>query len=211
MTTHATLLTPQFFGMLEPGALELCDFFYLPSEAAVPVERFAITADGRRHEFAVKFDTYKPALILLYLAVMAKGLTYPIGPEAKKLLTGYYGQELVENARKLTSGDTVLHRLLGVDAVVELELRGSYTLPESKGRTLEEMIRYAWDSREILEPDSVSPLVRQAVHLFLEGERLHLLPICDTADPDVWPSRIWKERVHQIAQRIHYHRAPIAA
>lgn len=198
------LLTPQFFGMLEPGVLELCDFFYLRTEADVPVNRFTITSDGRRIEFVVKFDTYKPTLLLLYFAVLAKSPTYAIGEEEKKLLVSYFGKELVSEAESGRSGQTLLGMLVGREVQVELELRGSYVLPESKARTLEEVIHYAWERLDDLDPDRVAPLIHHAVHLFLRGQQLHLLPIADTADPEVWPSRIWAERVWEIAGRINH-------
>lgn len=212
METVRIMFQPEFYGMPDLGSRELCDFFLLRSESAVPVELFAITSNGRRQEFLVKHDNYQLVIFLLYLAVEARSREYMITKVQRQRFVSYYGQDtVIRVASGAPTGHTLLTLLLSERAGVELKLRSGYALPDPRGRTLEEMIKFAWLCQNELEPDSHAPLIRKAIDLFLKGIPRELLTIIETDDPNVWPSRVWEERVRTMAGKLGILPTAIAA
>lgn len=199
------LFVPTFNGSLPDSAVGLSDFFLIREESAVPVETFTIIADGERFAFPVEAGRYKTALFLLYCAVLSHSGTYfAFAPFFQKYTAGYYGHQILVDAARKGTEHTAVRLLMSRGTIdVELTLRAGYTLPENKGRTLQELIEFGWQRYPDLGADTPAPLVRQAVRDFLDALRDHALPVVATDNPNIWPSQIWVERTQAMAKRLN--------
>lgn len=196
------LISPEFAAVLEDSARELYDFFFIREESAVPVERFSLSSDGQQATFAVGPGKYKTALFLLYLAVLAKNTSYLFEQRWKSEIAFYYGTSLTEEARTKPASHPALALLLGDNVAVELHLKRGYVLPDCKGRTIHELIAYAWERRDELTAETPVPLLRYALISFHRAIEARSIPIVQCDDPNTWPSQCWVERVNDLCGRL---------
>ncbi|MFA9262758.1 MAG: hypothetical protein ACEQSB_05450 [Undibacterium sp.] len=198
------LIHPTFNGSLVGSAIELCDFFLIREDSAVPVETFTITVDGERSAFPVEAGRYKTALFLLYCAVLShRGTRYAFAPFYQKYTAGYYGHQILVDAAQPETKHTAVRLLMSRGSVdVELTLRSGYVLPENKGRTLQELIEFGWQIRDVMQPERPAPLIRAALEGFTEAVSRRQIDIVDSPDPNEWPSLIWMERVQTLSRSL---------
>lgn len=196
------LIVPQFAGALTESAAELRDFFLIREESAVPVEQFTLLSDSREVAFDVGPGKYKTALFLLYLAVLARKSSYLFERFWQPEIASYYGTRLVDEARLKPETHPALALLLGDNVAVTLRLKPGYALPDCKGRTIHELIAYAWERRDELAAETPVPLIRHALCNFSRAILAHTMPIVQSDDPNIWPSLCWVERVSGLRNQL---------
>lgn len=196
------LIVPSFKGILEANATELQDFFLLREESAVPVEQFVITSDGRESMFPVEPGRYKTALFLLYCAVLAGKPNYAFGRPMQRFTSIYFGYPIVIAACQPQTKHLTLGLLLGDEVKVRLDLKPGYELPDCTGRTVHELIPFGWSQHDELDQNTPVPLIRAALHCFLQAVATRTIPIFDSNDPNCWPSTVWVERAKLLRDRL---------
>ncbi len=196
------LIVPEFAGDLNDSTRESCDFFLICEESAVPVEQFTLLSDGHEATFHVGPGKYKTALFLLYLAVLARKTSYLFERFWQPQIVLYYGTRLVEEARLKPESHPALALLLGDNVAVTLHLKPGYVLPDCKGRTIHELIAYAWERRDELASETPVPLLRYALISFHQAVQERSIPIMQFDDPNTWPSRCWVERINELCGRL---------
>lgn len=188
-----TMIHPEFTpNDLAGNALELCDLFALRAEEEVPVDGFAIVSDSVEMVAAVGPGKYKSALLLLYLMTKSASPTYELTDGMRLLVTEYFGQELMDDARRPYTKHRTVRALLGRTVYIRLTLRPGYREHLVTSRSPEEIIRHAWERRNEIQRQSPEPFLRAALISFfqqIEDGKLHV----DDAEGH-WPTPDWADR-----------------
>lgn len=201
---NTTQVVPAFNGQLEHGTATLCDFFFITTEADVPVAKIVIvTKNGKKHKFPVGPGKYKMALFLLYCAVLrgSQSFIFDFDNFLKNLLVPYFGAEIVENARLPETNYATLQLLVfETDLEVTLVLKPGYELPMNPGRTVRKLIEHAWKRHDTgtLFMESAVPLIRKAIEAFQKAEHDGTIRVIYSWDPKIWPSDNWANRVRTL-------------
>ena len=178
---------------LAGNALELCDLFALRAEEEVPIDSFAIVSDGVEMVVAVGSGKYKSALFLLYLMTKSAGPTFELTDDMRPLVTKYFGQELVNDARHPLTKHHTVRALLGRTVYIRLTLKPGYREHLVTSRSPEEIIRHAWERRNEIERQSPEPFLRAALLSFFQQIESHAMCVSND-DEDRWPTQEWADR-----------------
>lgn len=197
------LIVPEFSNVLEDNTHELCDFFHIRVESAVPVEQFSLLSDCQHSSFPVEPGKFKTALLLLYWAVTSRATRYFVSRPQQDQIALYFGESLVHKAQCAPQNHPALALLLGDSVTVELDLKPGYQLPDCRGRTIEELITWGWERRDELTAETPVPMIRQALATFQRALNSHAIPIVQCDDPNVWLSRCWVQRVYELLTRLN--------
>lgn len=194
------LIVPEFCDDITTNVNELIDFFLIDQESAVALEQFTLLSDGQEGRFSSGPGEYKTALLLLYLAVLARKTTYVIDCSWRRKVVLYYGDRLINEVQHSPRNHPALALLLGDTVTVDLELKHGYMLPDCKGRTIQELIVFAWERRDELTAETPVPMIRLALISFQRALQRHSIPIMQNKDN--WPSLCWVERVNELLRRL---------
>lgn len=204
-------IIPVFSGNLENSTAAMCDFALITDESAVPVLKIIIVVNGVKHKFPIVPGKYKMALFLLYCAVLRQKTSFLFDDELQAMLVPYFGTEKVTNARFPEAAPSMLHLLVvGTDIQVTLALKPGYELPKNPSRTIRRLIEHGWNRHDSgsLYPNSLVPLIRQAVMEFLKASLSGAIGIVHSWDSKIWPSNVWEDRAVSLYRMLDMRAAP---
>lgn len=192
-STMRTMIHPDFTpDDLNGNTLELCDLFMIRAEEEVPVDSYAIVSDAVEMVVAVGPGKYKSALFLLYLMTKSAAPTFELVPEMRTLVTSYFGQKLVNEAKNPNTRHCTVRALLGTTVYIRLTLKPGYREHLATSRSPEEIIRSAWERRNDIERLSPEPFLRGALAYFFDQLERGTLRTNNTEGH--WPTEEWADR-----------------
>lgn len=197
------MIHPEFTpNNLAGNALELRGLFALRAEEEVPIDSFAIVSDGVEMVVAVGPGKYKSALFLLYLMTKSASPTFELTDYMRPLVTKYFGQKLVDDARRPHTKHRTVRALLGRTVYIRLTLKPGYREHLVTSRSPEEIIRHAWERRNDIERQSPEPFLRAALISFFQQIEDGTLRVNDTEGH--WPTPDWADRALVLENLLHH-------